>query len=901
MIRRWPRRNACERVAAVKLINHQSLSAWGRILPVLVVSLLGLGISAVAFLLAGQQEALRAETEFFRRADVQHAALQGSLNRQMESLGGLQRRMRTSPRHVGGAFHSWAGEIAATHPEIQVIEWAPRVSHEERPFFEDNARRNGQVGFVFRERGLDNVPRPARQREEYFPIYFCEPLRGNEPILGLDVAVGQTARETQQARDTGLPVVSGRMRMMQTPGEQPGLILILPVYRDGALVDTVENRRAALNGYVRGVFRVQDLLASTWRGAAVAGVETLVLDASALHPTNRVILFHASKGLDAAAQPPSEDEFRRGRHYESNLQLGGRRWTLLFRPVPEWWSNQLSWLPWFIFTGGLGSTALAVFYIRAARRRTEVIEQTVATRTEELRQTQNTLVTAQRIGRVGSWEKDLITGGLVWSEETFRILGFDPKSYRPSAGDFLAIVHLDDRARVESSARAAVESNAPYDLEHRIMRRDGQELIVHELAEVLRDAAGRPVRMIGTVQDVTERRRAEEQRQLMERKFQETQKLESLGVLAGGIAHDFNNLLTGILGNACLARMETSSGSSIHAHLEQIESSSLRAAELCKQMLAYSGKGRFVIQRIDLDTLVDETMHLLQLSISKKAVLKINLATGLPGVMGDATQIRQIIMNLVMNASDAIGERSGVIHVRTAFLHAGPTDLVGLIGASDLTPGDYVLLEVTDNGCGMSAETQAKMFEPFFTTKFTGRGLGLAAVLGIVRGHGGALKVSSELDRGTTFKLLLPATGVASVESKVERRLIPQWRGQGTVLVVDDEDGVRLVAGRMLQKLGFDILSASDGEKGLEVYRARHESICAVLLDLTMPRMDGEETFREIRRIRPDACVVLMSGFNEQDAAARFVGKGLAGFVQKPFTPDELRERLTAFGRAAKN
>ena len=888
-------------MAAVKPKNHRSTSAWRRTLPVLIVCLLGMAVSAAAFLLARQQEALRAETEFFRRSDIQHAALQGSLNRQVESLEGLQRRMRSSPRINGAGFYSWATEIAATHPEIQVIEWTPRVFHEERPHFESTARRNGQPDFAFRERGPDDAPRPARKRDEYFPIYFCEPARGNESIFGLDVAVGLTARETQQARDTGLPVASGRVRMTQLGGNPPGLVLILPVYEQGALVDTVEHRRAALNGFVRGVFRLQDLLATTWRNSAVAGVDTLVLDASALNPTNRFILFHASEGQDNSALPPTEEEFRQARHYESNLQLGGRRWTLLFRPVPQWWSSQLSWLPWFIFAGGLGTTALAGIYIRAARLRTEVIELTVAERTEELRQTQTTLIMAQRIGRVGSWEKNLATGALLWSEETFRIFGYDPKSHRPTAADFLASVHLDDRARVESSARAAVESNTPYDLEHRILRPDGQERIVHELAEVLRDADGLPLRMIGTVQDVTDRRRAEEQRQSMERKFQETQKLESLGVLAGGIAHDFNNLLTGILGNACLARMETSSGSSLHSHLEQIESSSQRAAELCKQMLAYSGKGRFVIQRIELGTLVDETLHLLQISISKKAVLKMDLAASLPAVMGDATQIRQIIMNLVMNASEAIGERSGTIHIRTAVLHASPDDLTELVGSAELSPGDYVILEVKDNGCGMSAETQAKMFEPFFTTKFTGRGLGLAAVLGIVRGHKGALQVCSELDRGTTFRLLLPAAGVASHETKVERRLIPQWRGQGTVLVVDDEDGVRLVAGKMLQTLGFDILSASDGEKGLEVYRARHESICAVLLDLTMPRMDGEETFREIRRIRPDACVVLMSGFNEQDAAARFVGKGLAGFVQKPFTPDELRERLAAFGRAAKN
>lgn len=265
--------------------------------------------------------------------------------------------------------------------------------------------------------------------------------------------------------------------------------------------------------------------------------------------------------------------------------------------------------------------------------------------------------------------------------------------------------------------------------------------------------------------------------------------------------------------------------------------------------------------------------------------------------MADATQIRQIIMNLVMNASDAIGEKSGVITISTSSMNADRRYLADLIGASDLMPGNYVALEVTDNGTGMSAETKAKIFEPFFTTKFTGRGLGLAAVLGIVRGHKGALKVYTELGRGSTLKLLLPAAGAATGDTKVDQRPVPQWRGKGTILVIDDEESVRMVAGRMLKALGFEVLMASDGEKGVQVYRAQADGIAAVLLDLTMPRMDGEETFREIRRVREDACVILMSGFNEQEAAARFIGKGLAGFVQKPFSPEELRQRLEAFGQ----
>jgi CheY-like chemotaxis protein len=217
-------------------------------------------------------------------------------------------------------------------------------------------------------------------------------------------------------------------------------------------------------------------------------------------------------------------------------------------------------------------------------------------------------------------------------------------------------------------------------------------------------------------------------------------------------------------------------------------------------------------------------------------------------------------------------------------------------GSEDLLPGQYVMLEVSDDGCGMTAETMTRIFEPFFTTKFTGRGLGLAAVLGIVRGHKGAIQVQSRLGQGTTFRLALPAAGPATGDTKFARRAtMPAWRGHGTVLVIDDEEAVRMVASKMLQSLGFEVLTAEDGEEGVHLYRVHQPELRAVLCDLTMPKKDGEETFREIRALDQEACVVLMSGFNEQEAAARFVGLGLAGFLQKPFTTEELRERIASF------
>jgi len=390
--------------------------------------------------------------------------------------------------------------------------------------------------------------------------------------------------------------------------------------------------------------------------------------------------------------------------------------------------------------------------------------------------------------------------------------------------------------------------------------------------------------------DISERKRSAAARQEFDRKLQETQKLESLGVLAGGIAHDFNNILAAILGNASLASLDLPPGSPVEDNLKAITEGSQRAADLCKQMLAYSGKGNFVVRNFNLNRLVEETAHLLKISISKNAVLRFNLQADLPAILADATQIRQVIMNLVINASEAIGTGSGVISLTTGVVAVNGVYLSGsgAIVAQEMPDGDYVFLEVADSGCGMSPETQARIFDPFYTTKFAGRGLGLAAVLGIVRGHKGALKLSSAPGQGTTFKLLLPCVAGVAESAAAAPAPKPAWRGRGCVLVVDDEDAVRRMGEAMLQKLGFAVVLAGDGATALEIFRGEPDRFALVLMDLTMPRLNGREAFAELRRIRPEIPVVLMSGFNEQEAHLPSGEKGRTSFVQKPFLHDEL-------------
>ena len=381
---------------------------------------------------------------------------------------------------------------------------------------------------------------------------------------------------------------------------------------------------------------------------------------------------------------------------------------------------------------------------------------------------------------------------------------------------------------------------------------------------------------------------SDEARRAIEAKVLEVQKLESLGVLAGGIAHDFNNLLVAIMGNAGLALLDLPEDSPARGSIIDVEIASRRAGELARQMLAYSGRSRFRIEPVDLPDLVRELLTLLQVSIGKGIVLKLHLPDEPIVVDADAAQLRQVVMNLVINAADAINGRSGTVTIRVDRITADDDYLAEAHPEAGLQAGTYATLEVTDTGVGMDRETQARIFDPFFTTKFTGRGLGLAAVLGIVRGHRGALRVYSEIGHGSTFRVVLPLSASSPVAHADGDG---SWRARGTVLVVDDDPMVRSVARRLLESFGLEVVVAEGGPEAIARIAAAPESIDAVLLDITMPEMSGPEVFARLSEIRPNLPVVLMSGYHEDELTSD-VGAGISGFVQKPFTPADLARRM---------
>ncbi len=438
--------------------------------------------------------------------------------------------------------------------------------------------------------------------------------------------------------------------------------------------------------------------------------------------------------------------------------------------------------------------------------------------------------------------------------------------------------------------RLSGETDVPPVYETALLHADGHEVPVELSASVLMEG-GKPS-ILAVLRDISGRRRIEEERRLLERQIQHSQKLESLGILAGGIAHDFNNLLMGILGNAGLALMELPPESPVRRTLERLETAALRAAELTNQLLAYSGRGKFIVEPININILIEEMVNLLQAAVPKNVVLRLDVTRSVPLIEGDATQLRQVVMNLIMNAAEAIGDRSGIITISSGATMVDRAYLSGAYLDEDLPEGPYTFIEVSDTGCGMDDKTKSRIFDPFFTTKFTGRGLGLAAVLGIVRGHHGTLKVYSEPGRGSTFKILIPSIGDSSTSAHHSVEGESGRSGSGVVMVVDDEETVRTVARLALEKAGFRVLTASDGKDAIEVFRREGGRIDLILLDLTMPHLNGEETFRELRRMKPDVRVVLSSGYNEMDTINKFAGKGLAGFIQKPYRPVDLIARI---------
>ena len=422
-------------------------------------------------------------------------------------------------------------------------------------------------------------------------------------------------------------------------------------------------------------------------------------------------------------------------------------------------------------------------------------------------------------------------------------------------------------------------------LEVEVVRRDtGKHFVGYYNAVPVHDREGRIELIVITITDITEYKR-------MEQRLRDAQRMESIGLLAGGIAHDFNNLLVGVIGNASLAREYLPPANPASELLDSIIKAGEQAAHLTRQMLAYSGRGKFFLEVLNLSALIPDMSGLVIPSIPKKIALRLDLARDLPAIEADRGQIQQVFMNLVLNAAEAIGATEGAITVTTAAQEVSESYVRLHPSLASLLPGTYARLEVRDTGCGMEDATMAKIFEPFFSTKFMGRGLGLAAVAGIVRSHRGGIMVNSVPGEGSCFTVLFPVAERAAGQSG-GGTCAAVLHGTGVLLVVDDEPIVRDMSKNLLEHYGYTVLVANSGLAAIDLFKRYPGEIALVILDLSMPHMSGQETLPELRKIRPDVKVVVSSGYTEAETMALFRGQPVAGFIQKPYTSAGIAEKV---------
>lgn len=463
--------------------------------------------------------------------------------------------------------------------------------------------------------------------------------------------------------------------------------------------------------------------------------------------------------------------------------------------------------------------------------------------------------------------------------------------------NYLDLISPDHKGPGETNLRNLIQGDIDHiACERHYLRKDGSDFWGYVSSRRHNYADGKLVAIVCIITDITDQKLAEVERLNLERQLLHSQKLESLGVLAGGIAHDFNNLLAAILGNLDLGLMRSAPDSPVHNHIGKAIQACKRAADLTRQMLAYSGKGIFQLKQVDLNQMVRENTDLFRTTIPKSITLRIDKRQGLPQITADPGQIQQVIMNLITNASEAIGSNPGTISISTGVQECDEAFLKGSRLEEKPPPGRFAYIEVSDSGCGMDAETQHRLFEPFYTTKFTGRGLGMSAVLGIIKAHNGALLLKSEAGRGATFTVYFPVSVQVGIPASDMARCLDSEHQSvftGTVLVVDDEPHVRDICVEYVRHLGYTPISASNGIEALEIFRAHADEITLIILDLIMPHMDGVTTFNELRRIRPDVKVIVSSGHSAQDMMHDFPASGPNAFIQKPFQLQDLKEKIS--------
>jgi two-component system cell cycle sensor histidine kinase/response regulator CckA len=849
-----------------------------------LVGLIGFSVSiAIAWALRlTEDRGLR--QEFERRAELRNELLRANLKEYDGALFALRLLAENSESLSPDEFAHAARRLVSRVGEIQAVQWVPVVDTNDLPEFTARMRAVLGTDFTPRERKADNSLHPILSpspRGEHAIITYIHPYAGNEAALGYDIFTAPSAPTLRQAR--ARPGVFGLSAPF--PLVQGGSGCVFCLY----LAPSARRDPTSAGGcFIQIVLRIDHSFAQLFNYSIQPIHDTLIVDVT--DGLALPIYHHSRQDRPSLLPGLTPAEFMTPDTLVRDLSIGGRLWRVYFRPNETWVASRRTLAPLLSILGGGLLTLVSMAYLHNLGRQTRRIRREVELRTAELNENRALLDEIIDHNPSAIWVKDTafryqlvnLSFAACYNVPRSEILGRSDEFLHPP----------DATRKMESLDARILATGETVSFEGEYQMPAGRRTYLVSKFPVRRfddSICG----VAGIATDITELRDAEANQRTIERKLQETQKLESLGVLAGGVAHDFNNLLTGILGHANLVRVQLPDDHPLQPSIRQIETSSLRAAELCRQMLAYSGRGRLDVRPVELGELVRDTTALIELSLSRRARLHFDLAPGLPLVVADITQIRQIVMNLVLNASEALVDGDGDITLRTRALRAEASLFATCVFAPELPAGDYVLLEIADTGCGMSRETVTRIFDPFFTTKFTGRGLGLAAVLGIVRGHQGALRVESAPGHGTTFRIYFPAACPSAGRAAPVAENPVASPASLRILLVDDEPAVLETATQLLKACGHVVTACADGETALRAFDSAPETFEAAIIDLTMPGLGGAELLRRLREKKPGLPVLVISGYTEQEGAAdRLLASPRVAFLPKPFSLAALRAKL---------
>ncbi len=885
------------------------------------VLLSGVVCSIVAWTLIDRFEERLSNARFEVESTERLLAIEEQLGETDAALEDLASLYAVSGDVTRAQFNRFVKPILARQTALTAVSWNPVVPHDQRSAHEAAARRDGLPDYEIRELGDQGELVRAPDREQYVVVELIEPIEGNERAIGFDVYSESRRRHAlDQARDRGTFFVATPIELVQADGTSAGGLGFLPRYRAGAPIATTEQRRDAIVGYFVSVVDVSRTVDAALANLDPSDINVTISSVSA--ERGEELLYSAVPVDDAISEMTSA----------TTLVWGGIELIVRFDAGDLYSSEFHTLLPLAALIGGLLLTFLLAGYFRSLHLRATRIEREVAERTRALQKANRSLETeVERRTAVestlASYRDDLErqvgerTAELRYTTKQLRaIVDSEPECVKviTAAGELvemnpagLRMIEADSfddvRGLCVYTLISDADRDAYIDLNDRVMAGQSATLEfeltglrgairrVETHAVPLTTADGEPPLHLAITRDVTEARIAERERTALEAQLRHSQKLKSVGVLAGGIAHDFNNLLHIIVGNTELAMASLGDDQRSREALDPAIEAANEAAKLCDQLLTYAGDSRPTVRPVSLPRIVRSMVELLRISHTKKVRLEIELEDDLGAIDGDDGQLSQVVLNLVINAAEAIGEEVGSVTVGVRAVDVDDR-VDGLWLDSAPPPDRYVMLEVADDGCGMSAEELDMIFDPFYTTKFAGRGLGLSSTLGIVRSHAGHLHVQSEVGVGTKFTALFPRSADTEVAAAAPT-VCDNVSFEGTVLVVDDEEQIRSVLCALLEDIGLRVLTSANGEIALSVFDEHRAEIDLAILDVTMPKLNGNETCDALRANRADLPVIFCSGYAAEASLRSPQVEGPTWFLHKPYRRADLIAALSEADR----